>query len=62
MSADIEKTLRILANLYDVWKLIETEVDDGEDKFAAQKIIDNLIISTAQDLVEAYRNNKKKIV
>lgn len=62
MSADIEKSLRILANLYDVWKLIETEIDDGEDKFAAQKIIDNLIISTAQDLVEAYRNNKKKVV
>lgn len=60
MDADIERALQKITKLYDVWEMIEVEVDDSEDKVTAQKIIDWLIISNTQELIKTYRDTKKK--
>ena len=60
MNTDIEKALQTLCKLYDVWEMIEYDVNDGEEKVTAQKVIDRLIMSNTEDLVKMYRDAKKK--
>lgn len=59
MNKEIEARIKDLEKLFGVGEMIEYEIDDSTDKVTAQKIIDSLIVSNAQEIVNVYNRVNK---
>ena len=57
MSQEMKNKLENLSKLYDAWNTIE-QLEKGEETEYAQDMIDQVIISITQEVVELYRKSK----
>jgi len=53
-SFDMKATIEELKILFEAWNIIENDYNDSEEKDTAQKVINDLIISHAQEIAEHY--------
>ena len=51
---DMKATIEELKILFTAWNIIENDYDDSEAKDTAEKVINDLIISRAQEIAEHY--------
>lgn len=51
---DMKATIEEMKVLFTAWNIIDNDYNDSEEKDTAQKVINDLIISRAQEIAEHY--------
>ena len=59
MNQNVKLTVKEIVALVRAWRVIEQDYSDCEDKTAAQKIIDELLIGKCEELADWYEDNNK---
>lgn len=54
MNQNVKTTIKEIQALIKAWRIIEHDYNDCEDKTAAQKIIDELLIAKCEELADWY--------
>ena len=54
ISFDMKATIEEMKILFTAWNIIDSDYNDSEAKDTAQKVINDLIISRAQEIADHY--------